>query len=34
MFLHSTLLELANSHPGELISLFIPTSPSSDTTLD
>jgi hypothetical protein len=34
MFLHSTLRELANTPPGVLISLFLPTSPSSDTTLD
>ena len=34
MFLNSTLLELADTPPGPHISLFLPTSPSSDTTLD
>jgi len=34
MLLHSTLRELANTPPGPHVSLFLPTSPSSDTTLD
>jgi len=34
MFLHSTLRELANTPPGPHVSLFLPTSPSSDTTQD
>jgi hypothetical protein len=34
MFLHSTLRELADTPPGPHVSLFLPTSPSSDTTLE
>lgn len=34
MFLHSTLRTLAATPPGPHVSLFLPTSPSSDTTQD
>jgi hypothetical protein len=34
MFLHSTLRTLAQTPPGPHVSLFLPTSPSSDTTQD
>jgi len=34
MFLHSTLRTLAQIPPGPRVSLFVPTSPSSDTTQD